>query len=136
MKVAILSKRNSGRSLMAYAFFVRELHRRQLETAIDVVVGGTDPAGTVQEEVRRAMQETDLDITGIVPREMEEEDLADADVLITIGFEASSVNVEGFDAENVVWRVPSTEGESLKQVRKARDAIEEKVQEFLDEYGS
>ncbi len=133
MNVLILSRRNAGRSQMTYGFFLRELTKRK-RADIEVTAAGTDPADRLEPDARKAMQAVSIDLMGAVPTEVTEKDLRETDHVITLGLELEDVTVEGFDAEETVWEIPSIEEMSLSDVEDIRDRIERKVETFLDEH--
>jgi arsenate reductase len=133
MQILILSRDNAGRSQMAYGFFLRELTKRKLGD-IEVTAAGTDPADRIDPDARKAMQAVSIDLMGAVPTEVTEDDLQEADHVITLGLQLEDVAVEGFDAEQTVWTIASIEEMSLSDVEDVRDRIEQKVEAFLDEH--
>lgn len=118
---------------MTYGFFLRELTKRK-RADIEVTAAGTDPADRLEPDARKAMQAVSIDLMGAVPTEVTEKDLRETDHVITLGLELEDVTVEGFDAEETVWEIPSIEEMSLSDVEDIRDRIERKVETFLDEH--
>lgn len=130
--VLILSKDNAGRSQMAKALLVRELMKRGLETEVDVETAGTDPADRVPKPVKEVMAEQDVFLDDSYPSQVSEDQFAEADYLITIGFRPEKLP-GAFDGEQVAWNVADP-GTDTGALREARDRIHELVEELIDEW--
>lgn len=130
-KVAFVCVQNAGRSQMATAFAERERERRDLDVAI--VTGGTRPADHVHHPVVEAMQEQDIDISNRTPRAVTPEELADCDIVITMGCSAEDVCPATFAGENRDWGLDDPDELDADGVRRVRDDIEERVRALFDE---
>jgi len=133
MKVAFVCVQNAGRSQMATAFAQRERERRNVEDAIDVLTGGTQPADHVHDEVIEAMREMDIDLSDRTPRDITPEELQDADIVITMGCSAQDVCPATWSGENRDWDLDDPHEQPIETVREIRDEIRSRVNELFDE---
>ena len=129
-KLAFVCTGNAGRSQLAAGLAERERDRRQL--AVEVVTGGIDPADRVYDDVRRALLELDVDIGDRQPRRIGSDDLADADIVATIGCSVDELLPDGFAGEVRPLTV-AADGDSLPGVRAQRSELEEQVSALFDE---
>ena len=122
---------NAGRSQMATAFAERERSRRGLEDTVHILTGGTHPAEEVHPEVIEAMAEIDIDLSDRVPQEVSTTDLNSATVVATMGCSTLELdaNVKVRD-----WALDDPHGQSLEEVRRIRDEIQQRVSALFDEY--
>jgi arsenate reductase len=121
---------NAGRSQMSAAFAERERARRGLEGEVDIVTGGTDPADAVHPEVVEAMRELDIDLSDRTPRAVTDAELAECDVVATMGCSTLSLpdHVEARD-----WALADPHGQDVERVREIREEIEGLVRGLFDE---
>jgi arsenate reductase len=131
--LAFVCVQNAGRSQMAYAFAERERAARGLDSEIDLVTGGTDPADHVHEEVVATMADAGFDIADRTPREVTFEEVRDADYVITMGCSAEDVCPAGWAGENRDWDLDDPDGRSPDDVARIRDDIRERVADLFDE---
>jgi arsenate reductase len=124
---------NAGRSQMATAFAQRERSRRELEDTVQILTGGTHPAEEVHPEVIKAMAEIDIDLSDRVPQKVSTTDLNNATVVATMG--CSTLELDA-DVEVDDWALEDPHGQSLEEVRRIRDEIEQRVSALFDEYTS
>jgi len=129
MQLAFVCVQNAGRSQMSAAFAREERNRRGLDD-IEILTGGTDPAGEVHPEVVETMAELDIDLSNAVPRQISTEELNDCDIVATMG--CSTLEL---DAETDVrdWALPDPDGQSPERVREIREQVRERVAELFDE---
>lgn len=128
MKLAFVCVQNAGRSQMATAFAEREAAERDLD--VEIVTGGTDPAGEVHPEVVETMQDLDIDLSEREPREVSTADLESCDVVATMG--CSTLDLDA-DTDVRDWALPDPDGESPKRVREIREEVRECVESLFDE---
>jgi len=128
--VLILSKDNAGRSQIAKALLVRELMKRGLETEVDVETAGTDPADRVPKPVKNVMAEQDVFLDDSYPSQVREDQFADADYLITIGFRPEKLP-EDFTGDQIAWNVTDP-GTDAGAIRDARDRLQGLVEDLVD----
>ena len=129
--LAFVCVQNAGRSQMAAALAAREVAARDLD--VTVLTGGTDPADHVHPVVVDAMAELGLDLSDARPRAVTADELADADVVVTMGCDAADVCPATWAGENRDWGLPDPEGRSLDEVRDVRDEVAQRVSALLDE---
>lgn len=131
--VAFVCVENAGRSQMAAAFAARERARRGLEGAVDLRSGGTDPAAGVHGVAVEAMAEVGIDLSDARPREIARDELADADVVVTMGCSVDDVCPATWRGDARDWGLADPKGRSLAAVRPVRDEIETRVGALFDE---
>jgi arsenate reductase len=131
MKVAFVCVRNAGRSQMAYAFAERAVQARGLD--VDLLTGGTDPADAVHDNVVAAMRDVGADLSDRRPREITTEDLADADVVVTMGCSAEGVCPATWRGDARDWDLEDPHGEDRDATRAIRDEIARRIEALLDE---
>jgi protein-tyrosine-phosphatase len=131
MKVAFVCVQNAGRSQMATAFAERERDTRGVD--IELVTGGTMPADHVHASVETAMAEQGFDLSDRTPREVTPDELADCDVVVTMGCSAEDVCPATFTGENRDWGLDDPDALDMPGVRRVRDDIERRVVALFDE---
>jgi len=120
---------NSGRSQMAEAFF-NTLARGKAQA----YSAGTQPADEVNLVVVEAMQEVDIDISGNKPKALAMDMVEKADRVITMGCGAEAEAVCPVSLiETEDWALEDPQGKPIKDVRRIRGEIKEKVKKLLDE---
>jgi len=117
---------NAGRSQMAEALFERSAGNRHAARS-----AGSRPAARVQPEVVEAMAELRIDVAGNVPRRLEDDDMAWADVVVTMGCGDECPYVAG--KKYVDWELDDPAGRPIEQVRIVRDDIGRRVNDLLAE---
>ncbi|MFB6097267.1 MAG: low molecular weight phosphatase family protein [Haloferacaceae archaeon] len=118
---------------MAHAFAERELERRDAGDRIDLLTGGTDPADRVHDVVVEAMAEAGIDLSDRTPREITPEDLADVDVVVTMGCSAEGICPTTWRGDARDWDLADPHGRDPDDVRAIRDEIESRVRDLFDE---
>lgn len=131
MKVAFVCVQNAGRSQMATAFAKRE--RTAHDVDVDIVTGGTMPADHVHESVVEAMEEVGFDLSDRTPREVTPAELAECDVVVTMGCSAADVCPATFTGENRDWGLDDPDELDAEGVRRVREEIEARVEALFDE---
>jgi protein-tyrosine-phosphatase len=117
---------NSGRSLMAERLFRRAAgDRHQSRSA------GSEPGRAAHPQVVEALREIGIDASDHVPRKLDAEALAWADVAVSTCSEEVCPVTPG--VRRISWQLPDPKGLSLEQVRPIRDEIERLVDELLVE---
>ena len=120
---------NAGRSQMAAAFF-NALADPGKARALSA---GTQPADRPHPEVVAALAEVGIDVSGAVPRFLDEEMAAGARWLVTMGCGEQCPVVPG--VKRADWPVQDPKGQPVERVREIRDDLKGRVQAFLDEQG-
>lgn len=131
-RIAFVCVRNAGRSQMAHAFAERELADRHLED-LELLTGGTDPADAVHDVVVEAMAEVGIDLADRTPRAITPVELADCDVVITMGCSAGDVCPATWTGDSRDWALEDPDGRDLATVRSIRAGIESKVGALFDD---
>lgn len=124
--VAFLCVHNAGRSQMA-AGWMRHLAGDRIE----VLSGGSEPADQVNPAAVEAMREIGVDLTRQQPRRWDEETLAAADVIVTMGCGDECPYVPGKRYED--WPLEDPAGKGVEAVRPIRDEIRHRVQGLIDD---
>jgi len=120
---------NAGRSQMAAA-----LLERLGDGRVDVVSAGSEPADELNPAVVEAMREVDIDLDGRVPRRLEDEDVREADVVVTMGCGDACPVYPGKRYED--WTLDDPAGKTVEEVRPIRDEIDRRVRRLLSELAS
>jgi arsenate reductase len=117
---------NAGRSQMAAALLDHHAMGR-----VAVRSAGSAPAPTVNPAAAAALAEWGLDITRSVPRRLDGDDLAQADVVITMGCGDSCPILPG--KRYLDWELTDPAGKDVASVRPIRDEIDRRVRALLAE---
>jgi len=128
-RVLFVCVHNAGRSQMAAA-----LLERLGDGRVDVVSAGSEPADRLNPAVVEAMREVDIDLDGRVPRRLEDEDVREADVVVTMGCGDACPVYPGKRYED--WALDDPAGKTVEQVRPIRDEIDRRVRRLLSELAS
>lgn len=121
---------------MAYAFAVRERDARTLESEIELVTGGTQPAGQIHPEVLGALDDVGIDISDRRPREVTFEELQSSDYVITMGCSAEDVCPAGWSGDSRDWNLEDPDGRPFDEALEIRDEIKQNVGELFEELSS
>lgn len=121
---------NAGRSQLATGLAEQEADRRTLD--VEIVTGGTDPKEYVYDEVRTALQEVGVDIGDRTPHLITQEDLADAEYVVTLGCDIEGFLPPEWAGEHRSWSI-ETAGGDLPAVRAQRNELEGLVAALFDE---
>jgi arsenate reductase len=125
-KVLFVCVANSGRSVMAERLFRRAAGDRHQARST-----GSEPGPAPHPHVVEALREIGIDASDHVPRELDGEALAWADVAVSTCSEEVCPVTPGVRRLN--WQLPDPKNLPLEQVRPIRDEIERLVGELLDE---
>lgn len=125
-KVLFVCVANSGRSVMAERLF-RQIagDRHQARSA------GSKPGTAPHPQVVEALREIGIDASSHVPRKLDDEALAWADVAVSTCSEEVCPVTHGVRRLN--WHLPDPKNLPLKQVRPIRDEIKRLVGELVNE---
>jgi len=132
-RVAFVCVQNAGRSQMATAFARRERADRGVVDRIEVVTGGTDPADRVHDEVVAVMREKDFDLADETPRAIEQDEIMNVDIVVTMGCSAEGICPMAWRGDARDWDLDDPDGKDLDAVRAIRDDIEGRVSALFDE---
>ena len=125
MRVLFVCVANSGRSVMAQHLFRAAANGRH-----EARSAGSAPGPAAHPQVVEALREVGLDASDHVPRALDEEAVAWADVVVATCDDACPV-VPG--KRYVGWDLPDPKDRPLAEVRTIRDDIEARVAELARE---
>jgi arsenate reductase (thioredoxin) len=123
-EVLFVCVHNAGRSQMAAALLERHGAGR-----ISVRSAGSEPAAELNPAVVEAMRELGIHLDGRRPRRLADEDVREADVVVTMGCGDACPVYPGKRYED--WALEDPAGKSLAEVRQIRDEIERRVRELV-----
>ena len=123
--ILFLCVHNAGRSQMA-AGFAREIGGDKIK----VWSGGSEPASQINKIAIQAMNEIGIDISGQIPAKWADSDIAQADVVITMGCGDTCPFVAGKRYE--YWKLNDPAGQDIDAVRIIRDDIRIRVAALID----
>ena len=109
---------NAGRSQMAQALYER--------LGGEARSAGSRPAQEVHPEVVEVMRELGIDLSDRRPRRIEQDDVAWADVVVTMGCGDACPVLPG--KRYVDWNLPDPASRSVEEVRALRDDIQRRVE--------
>jgi arsenate reductase len=127
LNVLFVCVANAGRSVMAEQLFLRVSDGRHAARS-----AGSAPASKVHSEVLAALAEVGIDASAHVPRKLDDEAVAWADVVVATCDDACPV-IPG--KRYLAWELPDPKGEPLRRVREIREDIDEHVRELAAELG-
>lgn len=125
-EVLFVCVHNAGRSQMAAALLEHHAGGR-----LRVRSAGTTPSDEIHANVVEAMAERGLDVSTDRPKGLREDDVREADVVITMGCGDACPVVPG--TRYLDWDLPDPAGKSIAEVRPIRDDIERRVLDLLRE---
>ncbi len=123
--ILFLCVHNAGRSQMA-AGFAREIGGDKIK----VWSGGSEPASQINKIAIQAMNEIGIDISGQIPAKWADSDIAQADVVITMGCGDTCPFVAGKRYED--WQLNDPAGQDIDTVRIIRDDIRIRVAALIN----
>lgn len=123
--ILFLCVHNAGRSQMA-AGFAREIGGDKIK----VWSGGSEPASQINKIAIQAMNEIGIDISDQIPAKWADSDIAQADVVITMGCGDTCPFVAGKRYED--WQLNDPAGQAIDAVRIIRDDIRIRVAALID----
>jgi protein-tyrosine-phosphatase len=124
--ILFLCVHNAGRSQMAAA-----LTRSMANTNVVVLSGGSAPASSVNPMALAAMEELGISLADEQPKKWTMEMLHEVDVVISMGCGDDCPILPG--KERLDWEITDPAGQDLDFVRRVRDEIRLRVEEFLRE---
>ena len=109
---------------MAHAFFER------LAPGHAALSGGSEPAASVHPAVVTAMREVGIDLSGRIPRRVDQATLERADLVISMGCDDPAVcDYPGRKVED--WSIEDPSKKPLEDVRRIRDQVRTRVEELV-----
>ena len=133
IRVAFMCVQNAGRSQMSTAFAEREREQRELADDVEILTGGTLPAGHVHEEVTEVMREEGFDFSGRTPRKISTDELESCDFVATMGCSTLELDADASQVDVRDWALDDPDGQDLDRVREIRDETKGRVQALFDE---
>lgn len=118
---------NSGRSVMAERLFRRAAEGRHEARSAGAAAGGTAAEPVVVE----ALREVGIDASDHVPRQLDDEALAWADVAVTVCRDDVCPATPG--VRRIHWGFDDPYGRPLEEVRVIRDGILQQVRQLIEE---
>ena len=115
---------NAGRSQMAAGWL-----RHLAGDTIEVRSAGSEPSDQINPVAVEAMREVGIDITGNTPRLLDNQDVRDSDVVITMGCGDTCPIYPGKRYED--WDLTDPAGQPFKVVRQVRDDIRGRVEKLV-----
>lgn len=126
-RVLFVCAENCCRSAMAEGF-ARHFGRG----VVEAYSAGVHPAPSVDPQAVAAMAEVGIDISGHRPKTLEDLDVQDYHVAVTVCSLEEGCPVV-FAPEKQEWDLPDPRGRSLEFFRAVRDDIGERVRQLVDE---
>jgi arsenate reductase len=117
---------NGGRSVMAERLFRRAAAGRHTARS-----AGSEPGGAAHPQVVEALREVGIDAADHVPRRLDTDALAWADLAVSTCSEEVCPVTPG--VRRLAWELPDPKGLPLEQVRPIRDEIARRVAELVEE---
>jgi arsenate reductase len=119
---------NSGRSLIAERLFRRAAGGRH-----EARSAGSNPGAAPHPSVVEALREVGIDASDHVPRKLDDEALAWADIAVSTCSEEVCPVTPG--VRRISWELPDPKNLPLEQVREVRDEIARRVTALAAELG-
>ena len=126
MNVLFVCVANAGRSVMAERLF-----RSVAGTRHEARSAGSDPGAAPHPQVLEALAELGLDASDHVPRRLDPELLAWADVAVSTCSEEVCPVTPG--VRRISWVLPNPKGLPLEEVRPVRDELRRLVGELAEQ---
>lgn len=126
MNVLFVCVANSGRSVMAERLFERAAGGRHLARS-----AGSEPGAEAHPQVVDALAEVGIDASGHVPRKLDADALDWADVAVSTCSEEVCPITPG--VRRISWVFDDPKSLSVERVREIRDAIQDRVEQLVDE---
>ena len=120
---------NSGRSVRAERLF-----REAADGRHEARSAGSDPGSAPHPQVVEALRELDIDASDHVPRKLDAEALAWADLAVSTCSEEVCPVTPG--VRRISWELPDPKNLPLEQVRPIRDEIKRRVAALVAELDS
>jgi len=126
-KILFVCVGNTCRSQMAEGFA-----RRYGEGRVEARSAGTSAAGYVSKSTVRAMEEIGIDISSNTSKQLTEDMIEWADVVVTLGCApAKEFCSPSHACEQIDWKVGDPLGRPWDEMQRVRDDIEKKVRELV-----
>jgi arsenate reductase len=126
LNVLFVCVANSGRSVMAEQLFRRAARGRHHARS-----AGSEPGSAVHPQVVEALNEVGIDASAHVPKKLDQDALAWADVAVSTCSEEVCPITPG--VHRISWVFDDPKKLPLERVREIRDDIDRHVRELLDQ---
>lgn len=131
-KILFVCVGNTCRSQMAEGFA-----KALGNGSVEVRSAGTSAAGHVNRATAEAMNELGIDISGQQSKQLTDEMIDWADVVVTLGCcSADMLCPTDFKGKKIDWKIEDPLGRPPEVMRRVRDDIEQKVKDLLAENGA
>ena len=128
-KILFVCVQNASRSQMAQGF--AEVFGKG---RVEIYSAGSRPSSQINPLAIEVMKEKDIDLSGRLPKGLNDLPPVEMDYLITMGCEETCPAVP---AKKIIeWQIPDPKGKPIDEVRKIRDVLEAKVKLLLEEVDS
>ena len=127
MNVLFVCTANGGRSVMAERLLRREADGRHAARS-----AGSNPGTAAHPQVLAALAEIGVDASDHVPRKLDDEAIAWADVVVATCDDACPV-VPGLRRDD--WPIEDPKGKPVERVREIRDEVKRRVLLLLEANG-
>ncbi|MDQ6724134.1 MAG: arsenate reductase ArsC [Thermoproteota archaeon] len=121
---------NAGRSQMAEAFF-----RKYSPDNYEAISAGTHHTSQINPLVVQVMEEVGLDIGNQKPKEMTEDMIKKATIIINMGCMDKNFCPTLFINRIIDWNIEDPKNKPIEKVREIRNVIEDRVKEIVQEIG-
>ena len=121
---------NAGRSQMAEAFA-----KHYGNSKVEAISAGTMPSSEINPIVIQVMREKGIDISKNIPKQITNQMVQEADVIIVMGCGAQGFCPAPLLGKVIDWRIEDPKGKQIEKMREIRDEIEKKVRELVQEIG-
>jgi protein-tyrosine-phosphatase len=124
-KILFVCVENAGRSQMAQGFF-----QKYCPPGYGSQSAGTKPIDAVNPLAVEAMKEIGIDISAQKPKTISDSMIRQAVKIVNMGCMDKESCPLLFVNDVIEWSIPDPKGKSLEEVRKIRDLIDKRMQEF------
>jgi protein-tyrosine-phosphatase len=121
---------NAGRSQMAEGLFRKYAPKENEPTS-----AGTSPKSLINPLAVEVMREIGIEIGTQKPKELNDEMLRNADIIINMGCMDKNFCPTLFVPKVLDWGIEDPKEKPIEKVREIRDEIERKIKEMVEEIG-
>ena len=121
---------NAGRSQMAEGLF-----RKYAPSDYEPISAGTVPKSQINPHAAEVMKEIGIDIGTQKPKELSEEMIKNADIIVNMACMDKSFCPTLFVPKVLDWGIEDPKGKPIEKVREIRDEIERKMREMDEVIG-
>ena len=125
-RILFVCVENAGRSQMAEGFA-----KHYGKEKVEAVSAGTMPSSGINPLVIQVMQEKGIDISKNRPKQITNQMVQEADVIIVMGCSAKGFCPAPLLNKVTDWQIEDPKDKPIEKVRQIRDIIEKKVKEII-----